>query len=123
MMQARTGRAYAILRSRSPLGEVRRELDSMKEAAGKPDVLAIRAHWTADAIQKGNGTGIPPTITALAMEKSANYIIKAEWSGYDNGRTASALDDVLGVSNDFFMPQAVAIYYGKNGGPQFQCLA
>lgn len=123
MTHMKTGRAYAILRSRSPLGEVRRELGGMKEAAGKPEGLAMHAHQTWEAIEKGNDTCIPPTIAALAMKTSANYIIKAEWSGADNNRTASALDDVLKVANDFFMPQQVAIYYSSNGGPQFQCLA
>lgn len=121
MRQLKEGKAYALFHSVSPLGDVRRELNGMKEAAGKLDALAIRTYRTGDVIQKGNETGIPLTIVAMATKNGANYIIKAEWSGEDNGPTASALDDVLRVRSEFFVPQQATVYYIRDGGSHFHC--
>ncbi len=124
MMHAKTGRAYAILQSRSPPGEVKRELNGMKEAAGKPEALAIQAYGTGDLDQKGaNGTVIPLTIVSTAVKKEANYIVMAEWGGQSNERTAFVLDDVLKARSEVFVPQNACIYYSRNGGPNFQCFA
>lgn len=123
-MQAhvKTGRAYALFHSRSPLGDVRRELNDMKEAAGKLDALAIHTYGTNDAIQKGNGTGIPPSIAALAVKNGSDYVIKAVWNGQSNEHTASALDDVLRVASEFFVPEQARIYYGRNSGLNLKCI-
>lgn len=123
MVQMKTGMAYALFRSVSPAGDIKRELNERKEALGtRAGILEIQVLQLCVPRKSGDDTRIPSSITSAAALKNANYIVRAEEKWKTNERTAHELDELFRQSTEAFRPDNVSIYYNRNGGSHFECM-